>query len=151
MNDDSPSDGIKLGDVVDGQRLVAVGIDFTFTEIIESHQATFKSLDEWLTGIRTYDLEDSFDTDAILWDELEDCGYEIGEEDTTEDNKNIKLYDVWVDQNDTESIFNRVQDRLDELKQKAMSLIPVGLQAAAQANPTPASLLKLLVQTSEPE
>ncbi|MEI6284792.1 MAG: hypothetical protein WCP40_06805, partial [Opitutae bacterium] len=92
-----------------------------------------------------------FDTDAILWDELEDCGYEIGEEDTTEDNKNIKLYDVWVDQNDTESIFNRVQDRLDELKQKAISLIPAGLQAAAQANPTPASLLKLLVQTSEPE
>jgi len=151
MNDDSPSDGIKLGDVVDGQKLVAVGIDFTFTEIIESHQAAFKSLDEWLTGIRTYDLEDSFDTDAILWDELEDCGYEIGEEDITEDNKNIKLYDVWVDQNDTESILTRVQDRLDELKQKAMSLIPAGLQAAAQANPTPASLLKLLVQTSEPE
>ena len=39
MNDDSPSDGIKLGDIVDGQTLVAVGIDFTFTEIIESHQA----------------------------------------------------------------------------------------------------------------
>ena len=151
MNDDSPSDGIKLGDIVDGQTLVAVGIDFTFTEIIESHQAAFKSLDEWLRGIRTYDLEDSFDTDAILWDELEDCGYEIGEEDIVEENKKIKLYDVWVDQNDAESILNRVKDRLDELKQKAMSLIPAGLQAAAQANPTPASLLKLLVQTSEPE
>jgi hypothetical protein len=151
MNDDSPSDGIKLGDVVDGQRLVAVGIDFTFTEIIESHQTALKSLDEWLTGIRTYDLEDDFDTDAILWDELEDCGYEIGEEDTTEDNKNIKLYDVWVDQNDAENYLNRIQDRLDELKNKALSLIPAGLQSAAQANPTPTSLLKLLAQTSEPE
>jgi hypothetical protein len=151
MSDESPADGIKLGDVVDGQMLVAVGIDFTFTEISDSHQAAFKSLDEWLAGIRTYDLEDSFDTDAILWDELEDCGYEIGEEDVIEDNKNIKLYDVWVDQNDTESVLNRVHDRLDELKQKAMTLIPAGLQAAAQANPTPASLLKLLVQTSEPE
>lgn len=151
MSDESESDEIKLGDVVDGQSLVAVGIDFTFTEIIASHQAAFKPLDEWLTGIRTYDLEDSFDTDAILWDELEDCGYEIGEEDIVEDNKKIKLYDVWVDQNDAESILNRVKDRLDELKQKAISLIPTGLQAAAQANPTPASLLKLLVQTSEPE
>ena len=149
MSDES--DEIKLGDMVDGQTLVAVGIDFTFTEIITSHQAAFKALDEWLTGIRTYDLEDSFDTDAILWDELEDCGYEIGEEDIVEENKKIKLYDVWVDQNDAESILNRVKDRLDELKQKAMSLIPAGLQAAAQANPTPASLLKLLVQTSEPE
>ena len=149
MSDES--DEIKLGDMVDGQTLVAVGIDFTFTEIIASYQAAFKALDEWLTGIRTYDLEDSFDTDAILWDELEDCGYEIGEEDIVEDNKKIKLYDVWVDQNDAESILNRVKDRLDELKQKAMSLIPAGLQAAAQANPTPASLLKLLVQTSEPE
>lgn len=151
MSDESPADGIKLGDVVDGQVLVAVGIDFTFTEIIATHQTAFKSLDEWLTGIRTYDLFDDFDTDAVLWDELEDCGYEIGEEDITEDNKNVKLYDVWVDQNDTESVLNRVQDRLDELKQKAMTLIPAGLQAAAQANPTPASLLKLLVQTSEPE
>ena len=151
MSDESESDEIKLGDVVDGQSLVAVGIDFTFTEIIASHQAAFKALDKWLTGIRTYDLEDSFDTDAILWDELEDCGYEIGEEDIVEDNKKIKLYDVWVDQNDAESILNRVKDRIDELKQKAMSLIPAGLQAAAQANPTPASLLKLLVQTSEPE
>ena len=149
MSDES--DEIKLGDMVDGQTLVAVGIDFTFTEIITSHQASFKALDEWLTGIRTYDLEDSFDTDAILWDELEDCGYEIGEEDIVEDNKKIKLYDVWVDQNEAESILNRVKDRLDELKQKAISLIPAGLQAAAQANPTPASLLKLLVQTSEPE
>lgn len=151
MNDESESGEIKLGDVVEGQTLVGVGIDFTFTEIIDSHQTAFKTLDEWLTGIRTYDLEDSFDTDAILWDELEDCGYEIGEEDSTEDNKKVKLYDVWVDQNDTGSVLNRVQDRLDELKKKAISLIPAGLQAAAQANPTPASLLKLLVQTSEPE
>ncbi len=151
MNDESESGEIKLGDVVEGQTLVAVGIDFTFTEIIESHQASFKALDEWLTGIRTYDLEDSFDTDAILWDELEDRGYEIGEEDSIEDNKKVKLYDVWVGQNDTGSVLNRVQDRLDELKKKAISLIPAGLQAAAQANPTPASLLKLLVQTSEPE
>lgn len=151
MGDETPSDGIKLGDVIDGQMLVAVGIDFTFTEIIDSHQAAFKSLDEWLAGIRTYDLEDSFDTDAILWDELEDYGYEIGEEDIIEDNKNIKLYDVWVDQNDAESVLNRVQDQLDELKQKAISLIPVGLQAAAQANPTATALLKLLAQTSEPE
>ncbi|MSR72677.1 MAG: hypothetical protein EXS20_04850 [Opitutales bacterium] len=151
MYDESESGEIKLGDVVEGQTLVGVGIDFTFTEIIDSHQTAFKTLDEWLTGIRTYDLEDSFDTDAILWDELEDCGYEIGEEDSTEDNKKVKLYDVWVDQNDTGSVLNRVQDRLDELKKKAISLIPAGLQAAAQANPTPASLLKLLVQTSEPE
>jgi hypothetical protein len=53
--------------------------------------------------------------------------------------------------NDTENGLNRIQDRLNDLKQKAMSLIPAGLQAAAQANPSPTSLLKLLVQTSEPE
>jgi len=151
MSDESPADGIKLGDVVDGQTLVAVGIDFTFTEIITTHQTAFKSLDEWLTGIRTYDLFDDFDTDAILWDELEDCGYEIGEENINEDGKEVKLYDVWVGQTDAENCLNRVQDRLDELKQKAMAMIPPGLQAAAQANPTPTSLLKLLVQTSEPE
>lgn len=52
MGDETPSDGIKLGDIIDGQMLVAVGIDFTFTEIIDSHQAAFKSLDEWLAGIR---------------------------------------------------------------------------------------------------
>jgi hypothetical protein len=56
MNDETPSDGIKLGDVVDGQMLVAVGIDFTFTEISDSHQAAFKSLDEWLAGIRSQTL-----------------------------------------------------------------------------------------------
>lgn len=151
MSDESSSDGIKLGDIIDGQMLVGVGIDFTFTEIIGSHQSAFKTLDEWLTGIRTYDLQDSFDTDAILWDELEDCGYEIGEETVTEDNKEIKFYDVWVEQTDTQSILNRTLDRLEELKQKAMSLIPTGLQAAAQSNPTPTALLKLLTQTSEPE
>jgi len=151
MSDESPADGIKLGDVVDGQVLIAVGIDFTCTEIIATHQTAFKSLDEWLTGIRTYDLFDDFDTNAILWDELEDCGYEIGEENIIEDGKEIKLYDVWVGLTDTENCLNRVQDRLDDLKQRAMTLIPAGLQAAAQANPTPASLLKLLVQTSEPE
>jgi flavodoxin len=77
MSEDFPNDGIKLGDEVDGQILVAVGIDFTFTEIIESHQKLLKSLDEWLTGIRTYGLEDKLDTDAQLWDELEDCGYDM--------------------------------------------------------------------------
>lgn len=151
MSDEFSADGIKLGDVVDGQVLIAVGIDFTFTEIIESHQAAFKCLDEWLTGIRTYDLFDDFDTDAVVWDELEDSGYEIGEETITEDGKEIKLYDVWVDLNDTENNLNKIHDRLNDLRQKAMALIPAGLQAAAQANPTPTSLLKLLVQTSEPE
>mgnify|MGYP003335897590 CR=1 FL=1 len=84
-------------------------------------------------------------------EQIEEMLEEMDGETITEDGKEIKLYDVWVDLNDTENNLNKIHDRLNDLRQKAMELIPAGLQAAAQANPTPTSLLKLLVQTSEPE
>lgn len=153
MSDDFSADEPQLGDNVEGQILVAVGLEFTFTDILATHQITFKLLDEWLTGIRTFCLEDTFDIDAILWDELEDCGYEIGEGNGEEDEKGLRprLYDVWVDLDSIEPNLKLVQERVDSLERRTFSLLPVGLHAAAQSNREPAALLKLLAQTSEPE
>jgi hypothetical protein len=76
-----------------------------------------------------------------------------GEDEVTEESKNsiIKIYDVWADAKDTEIYINKVQDRLNELKEKTLSLIPPGLHAAAQTNPSPTHLLKLLAQSLDPD
>lgn len=50
----------ELGALENGQILVAVGLDFTFTDILASHDNLFKTLDQWLTGIRTFSLRRCF-------------------------------------------------------------------------------------------
>ena len=74
-----PFDGPQLGDTVDGLTLIAVGIRDTFTEVLPAHREAFTLLNEWMSGIRLYELEDALDLDANFWDELLDCDYEVGE------------------------------------------------------------------------
>ncbi len=151
MNEASSAGEPQLGDCVDGQILVAVGLDFTFTEILPSHQEMFQSLDQWLTGIRTYSLENRFDTDAVLWNELEDCGYEIGEGEIDDKGKVLKLYDVWVA---TESLADgllQVENRLQQFKKTALEIIPQGLHHIAQSNPEPKAIIELIAKLAEPE
>jgi len=151
MNEESSAGEPQLGDCVDGQILVAVGLDFTFTEILPSHQEMFQSLDQWLTGIRTYSLENRFDTDAVLWNELEDCGYEIGEGEIDDKGKVLKLYDVWVA---TESLADgllQVENRLQQFKKTALEIIPQGLHHIAQSNPEPKAIIELIAKLAEPE
>jgi hypothetical protein len=151
MNEESSAGEPQLGDCVDGQILVAVGLDFTFTEILPSHQEMFQSLDQWLTGIRTYSLENRFDTDAVLWNELEDCGYEIGEGEIDDKGKVLKLYDVWVA---TESLADgllQVENRLQQFKKTALEIIPQGLHPIAQSNPEPKAIIELIAKLAEPE
>jgi hypothetical protein len=151
MNEESSASEPQLGDCVDGQILVAVGLDFTFTEILPSHQEMFQSLDQWLTGIRTFSLENRFNTDAVLWNELEDCGYEIGEGEIDDQGKVLKLYDVWVA---TESLADgllQVQSRLHHFKNTALEIIPRGLHPIAQSNPEPKAIIELIAKLAEPE
>ena len=151
MNEEASPSEPQLGDCVDGQILVAVGLDFTFTEILPSHQEMFQSLDQWLTGIRTYSLENRFDTDAVLWNELEDCGYEIGEGEIDDKGKVLKLYDVWVA---TESLADgllQVENRLQQFKKTALEIIPQGLHHIAQSNPEPKAIIELIAKLAEPE
>jgi hypothetical protein len=151
MNEEASPSEPQLGDCVDGQILVAVGLDFTFTEILPSHQEMFQSLGQWLTGIRTYSLENRFDTDAVLWNELEDCGYEIGEGEIDDKGKVLKLYDVWVA---TESLADgllQVENRLQQFKKTALEIIPQGLHHIAQSNPEPKAIIELIAKLAEPE
>jgi len=151
MNEESSASEPQLGDCVDGQILVAVGLDFTFTEILPSHQELFQSLDQWLTGIRTFSLENRFNTDAVLWNELEDCGYEIGEGEIDDQGKVLKLYDVWVA---TESLADgllQVENRLQQFKKTALEIIPQGLHPIAQSNPEPKAMIELIAKLAEPE
>jgi hypothetical protein len=151
MNEESSPSEPQLGDCVDGQILVAVGLDFTFTEILPSHQELFQSLDQWLTGIRTFSLENRFNTDAVLWNELEDCGYEIGEGEIDDQGKVLKLYDVWVA---TESLADgllQVENRLQQFKKTALEIIPQGLHPIAQSNPEPKAMIELIAKLAEPE
>jgi len=151
MNEESSASEPQLGDCVDGQILVAVGLDFTFTEILPSHQELFQSLDQWLTGIRTFSLENRFNTDAVLWNELEDCGYEIGEGEIDDQGKVLKLYDVWVA---TESLADgllQVENRLQQFKKTALEIIPQGLHPIAQSNPEPKAIIELIAKLAEPE
>ncbi|MEY3853402.1 MAG: hypothetical protein RI910_2382 [Verrucomicrobiota bacterium] len=68
-----PFDGPQLGDTVEGLTLIAVGIRDTFTEVLPAHREAFTLLNEWMSGIRLYELEDALDLDANFWDELLDC------------------------------------------------------------------------------
>lgn len=145
-------DGPKIGDTLDGQMLVAVGIDFTFTEVHPEHAAAFKQLDQWMSGIRLYDLEDTFDLDAVLWDELLDCGYEVGEGEVdgeTPDRPVVTVYDVWVDAANPRGPLAAVEARLAELQEIAKDLLPVGLRGAVASHATPQETLKLLAQLAE--
>lgn len=141
----------ELGTLEDGQILVAVGLDFTFTDILPSHADLFRSLDQWLTGIRTFSLEDAFETDAILWDELEDCGYEIGEGEVDDGDKTLKIFDVWVPAEQLPDSLKSVENRLAELKAQAIQLLPPGLHAATASLTEPLQFIELLAKTSEPE
>lgn len=151
MSNADSTEGPQLGDILDGQKLVAVGLDFTFTEIHPTHEKLFKELDLWLTGIRTYELEDDFETDAGLWDELEDCGYAIGEGEVESDEpgKLLKLYDVWVDADQADATLKEVQELIADFQQQAIALLPPGLQGAVVTHETPLDTLKLIAQLSE--
>jgi hypothetical protein len=152
MTSDESLDGPKIGETLDGQTLVAVGIDFTFTEVHPAHEATFKLLDQWMSGIRLYELEDAFDLDPVLWDELLDCGYEVGEgevEGESADKPVVTVYDVWVDTAEPEAPLRAAQARLAELKEIAADLLPVGLRAAAASHAAPLETLKLIAQLAE--
>jgi hypothetical protein len=148
---DANAEGPQLGDILEGQQLVAVGLDFTFTEILASHEKLFKELDLWLTGIRTYELEDAFETDAGLWDELEDCGYAIGEGevDGEQPGTTLKLYDVWVDADKAEATLQEVQELIADFQQQAIALLPVGLHGAASTHESPSDTLKLIAALRE--
>lgn len=141
----------ELGALENGQILVAVGLDFTFTDILASHAESFKTLDQWLTGIRTYSLEDAFETDAVLWDELEDCGYEIGEGEVEDGDKILKIYDVWVPAEGLPEALKNIEALIADLKAQAIQLLPPGLHAATQNLKEPAQIIELLAKTSEPE
>lgn len=149
-NEPSP-DEPQLGDCVDGQILVAVGLDFTFTEILPSHQELFKGLDQWLTGIRTYSLEDKFSTDAVLWDELEDCGYEIGEGEIQDGGKTLRLFDVWVATESLPTALIQIQNRLQQFEKIALEIIPSGLHHTVKSNPEPKAIIELIAKLAEPE
>lgn len=145
-------EGPKIGDTLDGQTLVAVGIDFTFTEVHPDHEAAFRLLDQWMSGIRLYDLEDAFDLDAVLWDELLDCGYEVGEgeiDGETPDKPMVTVFDVWVDAANPRGPLAAAEARLTELKEIAADLLPAGLRGAVASHETPLETLKLIAQLAE--
>jgi len=152
MSSADPLDGPQIGDTLDGQMLVAVGIDFTFTEVHPEHAAPFKLLDQWMSGLRLYDLEDAFDLDAVLWDELLDCGYEVGEGEVdgeSPDKPAMTVFDVWVDAADPHGPRQAVEARLEELKAIATDLLPPGLRGAVATQATPLETLKLIAQLAE--
>lgn len=149
MSNDDPMDGPQIGDVSEGQMLVAVGMEFTFTDAHEAHRAAFAELDQWMTGIRLYSLEEEFDSDGIFWDELEHCGYSIGEGEAEEDGKTISLYDVWADADDTESPLRTTRERLLGFRNRAVELLPPGLRHTIDSHESPLETLKLLAQLKE--
>lgn len=142
-------DGPRIGDLFEGQVLVAVGMEFTFTDVLEAHREAFAELDQWLTGIRLYSLEEEFDSDGIFWDELEHCGYSIGEGETVEDGKTISLYDVWAEADDAEAPLKLLRERLLGFRNTAVELLPPGLRGVVDTHETPLETLKLIAQLAE--
>ena len=152
MTANSPHDGPKIGDNVDGQILVAVGINDTFTEVLDNHREAFTLLNEWMNGLRLYGLEETFEIDANFWDELLDCDYVVGEgeiEGETPDDAMIVVFDAWVEAETAEDCLDKVITRLEELKTIAREILPPGLQAAASLHTSPTETLKLIAQLSE--
>ena len=149
MSTDEPMDGPRIGDLSEGQMLVAVGMEFTFTDAHEAHREAFAELDQWMTGIRLYSLEEPFDSDGIFWDELEHCGYSIGEGETIEDGKTISLYDVWTDAGDTDGPLKTLRERLLGFRNTAVELLPPGLRGVVDTHETPLETLKLIAQLAE--
>lgn len=151
MTSDPSFDGPKIGETIDGQTLVAVGINDTFTEAHEQHREAFVQLNEWMSGLRLYDLEDTFELDANFWDELQDCEYEVGEGEIEGEKPGevVMVYDVWVDAAAPAAALDRLSARLLELKAMAHEQLPPGLQAAAQTHNSPIETLKLIAQLAD--
>jgi hypothetical protein len=152
MSSEESFEGPKIGDTLDGQTLVAVGVDFTFTEVHPEHEAAFKLLDQWMRGLRLYDLEDAFNLDAVLWDELLECGYEVGEgeiDGESPDKPAVTVFDVWVDAENPRGPLESVEARLAELKEIAAELLPTGLRGAVASHATPLETLKLVAELAE--
>jgi hypothetical protein len=146
-----PFDGPQLGDTVDGLTLIAVGIRDTFTEVLPAHRDAFTLLNEWMSSIRLYELEDALDLDANFWDELLDCDYEVGEGEIDGDKPGemVTIYDVWADAQQTEACRDKLFARLEELKAMAVDVLPPGLHNAAKSHQTPTETLKLLAQLAD--
>jgi len=146
-----PFDGPQLGDTVDGLTLIAVGIRDTFTEVLPAHREAFTLLNEWMNGIRLYELEDALDLDANFWDELLDCDYEVGEGeiDGEKPGELVTIYDVWADAQQAEACLDKLCARLEELKAMAVELLPPGLHNAAKTHQTPTETLKLIAQLAD--
>jgi hypothetical protein len=143
-------DGPKIGEVIEGQMLVGVGINFTFTEIHPDHREAFTTLDQWMSGLRLYSLEDLFELDANVWDELLDCGYEVGEGeiDGEQPGQTLAVYDVWTDAATPLVPLENLKKRLLELKAMALDHLPSGLHPAAATHENPQETLKLIAQLS---
>lgn len=146
-----PFDGPQLGDTVDGLTLIAVGIRDTFTEVLPAHREAFTLLNEWMNGIRLYELEDALDLDANFWDELLDCDYEVGEGeiDGEKPGELVTIYDVWADAQQAEACLDKLCARLEELKAMAVDALPPGLHNAAKTHRTPTETLKLIAQLAD--
>jgi hypothetical protein len=146
-----PFDGPQLGDTVDGLTLIAISIRDTFTEVLPAHRDAFTLLNEWMSGIRLYELEDALDLDANFWDELLDCDYEVGEGEIDGDKPGemVTIYDVWADAQQTEACRDKLFARLEELKAMAVDVLPPGLHNAAKSHQTPTETLKLLAQLAD--
>jgi hypothetical protein len=146
-----PFDGPQLGDTVDGLTLIAVGIRDTFTEVLPAHREAFTLLNEWMSGIRLYELEDALDLDANFWDELLDCDYEVGEGEIDGDKPGemVTIYDVWVDEKEADACLDKLCARLEELKSIAIEILPHGLHNAASTHKSPIETLKLLAQLAD--
>jgi hypothetical protein len=146
-----PFDGPQLGDTVDGLTLIAVGIRDTFTEVLPAQREAFTLLNEWMNGIRLYELEDALDLDANFWDELLDCDYEVGEGEIDGDKPGemVTIYDVWADAQQTEACRDKLFARLEELKAMAVDVLPPGLHNAAKTHQSPTETLKLIAQLAD--
>lgn len=151
MPSDPSFDGPKIGETIDGQTLVAVGINDTFTEAHDRHREAFAQLNEWMSGLRLYDLEDTFELDANFWDELLDCNYEVGEGEIESEKPGevVMVYDVWIDATAPDAALDQLCARLHELKEMAVELLPPGLHAAAQTHNSPIETLKLIAQLAD--
>ncbi len=152
MSDSTPPfEGPQIGDTVEGLKLVAVGIRDTFTEVLPAHREAFTVLNEWMSGIRLYDLEDALDLEANFWDELLDCDYEVGEGEIEGETPGelVTIYDVWVDAAEPDAALDKLCLRLEELKALAIEQLPGGLHNAAKSHAAPLETLKLLAQLAD--